>query len=77
MPTQIIAWMQAVQGLILISPDVILFSAKVKGWIKDMFDQGLMPAETQNALNQRVNDICAKALSGDEPDHWLVEKDPT
>lgn len=76
MNASVLAWMSAVQGLIAIAPDVILFSAKVKGWIADMFSQGVIDADTQNALNARVNNICAALLSGRLPEHWQVESDP-
>ena len=76
MPVGIIAWMTAVQGLIAIAPDVIAFAAKVRGWIAEMFSSGLISAETQNALNNRVTEICRAVLNGEVPVHWTIEPDP-
>lgn len=77
MSPQMIAWMSAVQGLILIAPDVIRFSAKVKDWIADLFSAGVISVEQQNELYARVNEICRATLSGQLPDHWKVDPDPS
>lgn len=76
MTAQVLAWMTAVQGLMTLAPDVILFAAKVKGWIADLFQSGLITAETQNALHARVTELCRATLNGETPAHWLVEADP-
>lgn len=76
MNPSVIAWMSAVQGLLAVAPDVILFAVKVKGWVKDMFASGLITYEAQNALMKRVDEICKSVLTGQVPDHWKVEADP-
>lgn len=76
MKPSVLQWMSAVQSLMTIAPDVILFSAKVKQWISDMFSSNVITAEEQNALHSRVNQICADLLTGKVPDHWRVEADP-
>lgn len=76
MSPQVLAWMSAIQGLMAIAPDVILFAADVKSWIANMFSRGLISAEVQNALNGRVNDICGAFLTGKVPTAWQVEEDP-
>ena len=76
MPASIILWMTAIQGLIAIAPDVLTFAAKVKAWVKDLFDQGIITEETQNALRERVDTVCAHTLLGEELPHWTVEADP-
>lgn len=76
MTAQVIAWMTAIQGMMALAPDVILFAAKVKGWINDLFTSGLISAEVQDALHARVSEICRAALAGETPKHWQVEPDP-
>lgn len=76
MTASVIAWMAAVQGLMAVAPDVILFAAKVKGWINDLFSTGVISADVQNALHQRVSAICAATLTKQIPPHWQVEADP-
>ena len=76
MSAGVIAWMAAIQGLIVIAPDVIEFAAKVKRWITDMFSSGLITAGQQHTLNERVTDICRAALNGQVPEAWRVEPDP-
>lgn len=76
MTAQIITWMTVVQGLLAIAPDVVLFAAKVKGWINDLFTSGLITAEAQNALHARVTEICRATLNNETPVHWQIEDDP-
>lgn len=76
MPLTIIAWMNAVQGLLLIAPNVEKFATQVRQWIADMFAAGLITAETQDILMARVDEICAATLAGQELDSWKVEPDP-
>ena len=76
MTAAVIAWMTAIQGLMAVAPDVIVFAAKVKGWIGDMFMAGLISAEAQDALHARVTAICAATLNNQLPPSWEVEPDP-
>lgn len=76
MPASVIAWMNAVQGLLLIAPNIEQFAGQVRQWIQDMFTAGLITAETQNLLMARVDEICAAILAGQELDSWKVDPDP-
>lgn len=69
-------WMKAIQGLLAAAPDIIAFAGKVKQWIADMFTSGVITAEQQNELNDRVTEICRAALNDELPSHWKVEPDP-
>lgn len=68
--------MAAIQSLMLVTPDVIAFAYKAKGWIDDMFGLGLIKADIQNACHARVTELCRAALNGEVPKHWQIEPDP-
>lgn len=73
---QVVAWMAAIQSMMLLAPDVIRFAAQAKQWVDDLFGLGLISAEAQNALHARVTAMCRATLNGDVPDHWKIEADP-
>jgi hypothetical protein len=67
---------QGIQAAIAAAPQVESLAIKAKDFISELFSQGLISKETQDALHAHVDEICAALLAEQAPPAWTVEPDP-
>lgn len=68
--------MAAIQGALVIAPDVFEAALAARQFIASLFTARVLTAAEQNALFGRVTELCVARLKGEVPPHWRVEPDP-
>lgn len=68
--------MGGIELAIKAAPHVKEVITKAKDFISALAKHGVITTHQQNACDARVDLVCDAALSGKEPEAWLVEPDP-